>query len=160
MEKKIVKNAGFTLIECLLTLMILAIISAIIIVRWPNDMIRLSAEAQQLVSVMRYTQSLALSHGSDYRVNFTASSYNITDTDGNTISDIVKGGNNIYFGQNTSIVLVNLPNNLLVFNGQGIPYIDYNATVPLTSGASIRLSNGNATSSILITPETGRISAQ
>jgi hypothetical protein len=61
-------------------------------------------------------------------------------------------------GVTVALPPTNLPNNLVAFDGRGIPYIDNVATNVLVAGtATITLSKGGANQSVTITPQTGRV---
>jgi prepilin-type N-terminal cleavage/methylation domain-containing protein len=63
--------SGFTLIEVLLTIAILAIIAAAIIPQLSSDLPeRLDAAAQVVVADLEYCRSLAVANNSTYRVSF------------------------------------------------------------------------------------------
>lgn len=154
------KKSGFTFIELIIVIVILTIIATIAIMRWPSSNINLNAQAQQLAGEIRYTQSLAFSHGVRYRLNLTSTSYNITDISGNAVPDPVTGNNSTSLASGMTASWTNLPNNLVAFDGNGNPYIDSAATSLLGSIAVITLSAGGANRTISISPETGRVIVQ
>lgn len=154
------KKSGFTLIELTIVIVILAIISTIVIVKWPSSNINLNADAQQLASEIRYTQSLAFSHGVRYRLNLTSTSYSITDISGNAVVDPVTGSNSTSLSSGNTATWTNLPNDLIAFDSNGNPYTDSGATTLLTSTAVITLTRGSVSRTISISPETGRVIVQ
>lgn len=150
---------GFTLIELVAIIILLVIIVAFAVSRWPGATIDLNAQTQQLMSDIRYTQSLAMTHGKRYRINFVtlSSSYNITDTSGTAIPNPGTGANSVTLGSGMSFGgFTNLPNNLLAFDEAGTPYSDATATTALAANASIPLTNGANTQTIQVTVGTGR----
>jgi len=160
--KNINQNIGFTLLEMVIVIALMAILAAIAIARWPGVNLNLNAQAQQLANDIRYTQSLAMTRGQRYRLNLlTATTYSITDLSGNAVGNNVTGNNTVTYGTGiTKGTTSNLPNNLIAFDGQGIPYIDATAATALTATASISLTAGSVTRTLQISPETGRVIVQ
>jgi len=157
----ITKHRGFTIVEFIVVIVLISIVAAIAVPRWvtsPN----LDAQTQQLLSDLRYAQMLAITHGQRFRVNFTLpSSYGITTLAGTAVPNISTNTNTITLRSGITISgLTNLPNNLIAFDEQGIPYSDSAATVPLAANATITLSYNGMTRSIVITQQTGSMAAQ
>lgn len=156
------RSTAFTLIELIVVVAIISILATIAVTRWPGSRINLNAQAQQLASDIRYTQTLSMSRAQDFQLNFlSSSSYSITANDGTPV-------NNIITGQTTTVLLAtpattitlpptNLPNNLISFDSSGIPYTDSATTTALNSAAVITLTSGGQTTTITIQPQTGRI---
>ncbi len=142
-------------------IILLAIIAKFASVKWPGSNINLNADAQQLASEIRYTQSLAQSRAQRFRINLTSSGYSITDTAGTTYyTDPIKGQNTISYGQGTTATWSTtiLPNNLIGFDENGTPYTDSSAsTTPLSSNAVITLTNAGTTRTVTVTIGTGRV---
>ena len=149
---------GFTLLEFTIVLVIIGIIAVFVSFFWPDSIVNLDAAANQIANDIRYTQSLSMNKGERYRwIKTSATTYQIVDSGGSPI--LLSGGNTtqtlasgITFGS-----LVNLPNNLVAFDGKGVPYTDTGST-QLSSTASIALIAQSDSSTILITPQTGRVS--
>lgn len=154
------KKSGFTLIELIIVIVIMAVVSAYVVARWPGTNINLNAQAQQLASAVRYTQSLALSQGQRYRLNLTSSSYSITTTGGTAVADLVTGSNSTSISSGITVAWTNLPNALLAFDGNGSPYTDSTATTLLATNATITLTQNSVTRTLTITPQTGRVILQ
>lgn len=156
------KNSGFTLIESIIVIIVISILAVAAYLNWPGVQINLGAEAYQIANDIRYTQSLSMTKGERFRLTRTsATSYQISNSSGTPI--ISAGGattvtlnNGIGFG-----TWSNLPNNLIVFDGKGTPYVD-TATpgTPLASTATIPVVGNGQTTNIVITPETGRVTVQ
>jgi prepilin-type N-terminal cleavage/methylation domain-containing protein len=148
---------GFTLIELVITLVILSILSYTVISRWSASTFDLQAAAEQLVADIRYTQMLAMTRGQRYRINFTASSYWISDrTNSATIPEPATNQATMALPGGISLS----PSGILVFDGNGIPYSD--AALPGTTAGDTTLSlgDGSETRQILINAETGRVTLQ
>jgi len=157
-----IKQNGFTIVELIVVITIVAIISVIAVPRFittPN----LDGQTQQLLSDLRYTQMLAITHGQRFRVNFTSSTtYTITNTSGTAVANPSTNGNTITFtgGVTMSLPPTNLPNNLVAFDENGIPYTDSAATTALAANATITLTRNGINRSIVITQKTGSMIAQ
>jgi MSHA pilin protein MshC len=154
------RSKGFTIAELVVTLVVIGVIAAIALPRTANDPLTLSAQVGQLSSAIRYAQSLAMTQGQRYRVNFSASGYSITLTNGTSVPDPFSGSTStIAWNSGVTVTLPpsNLPNNLLAFDGLGIPYTDSAATTALAASAAITLSNSGGSQSVTIAPQTGRV---
>jgi MSHA pilin protein MshC len=154
------KKSGFTLIELIIVIVIMIVLSAYAVARWPGNHINLNAQAQQLANQLRYTQSLAFSQSQRYRLNLTSTSYSITTTGGTAVTDPVTGSNSTNLPSGITMTWTNLPNSLVAFDGKGSPYTNSTATTLLASNATIRFSQGSTTRTVLITPQTGRVIVQ
>ena len=153
---------GFTLIELVMVLILISILAVFASINWPGRSINLAAQAEQLVNDIRYAQTLGMTKGQRYRwVKTSATSYQITNNSGTAII-MPSGGTTITLGTGISFgTLINLPNNLIAFDGQGIPYID-TATpgTALAANASIPLTADGQTKTIVVSPQTGRVIIQ
>ncbi|OGT37841.1 MAG: hypothetical protein A3F12_02060 [Gammaproteobacteria bacterium RIFCSPHIGHO2_12_FULL_38_14] len=161
MEKQIEKQNGLTLIELLVVIVLLSIIAVIAVPRHITSP-TLDAQTYQLLSDLRYTQMLAITHGQRFRVNFTLPShYSITDLVGTAVSNPSTGNNTTTTATDITISgLTNLPNNLIAFDENGIPYSDGAATTALTANATITLTRNGMNRSIVIIQQTGSMAAQ
>jgi general secretion pathway protein H len=154
---------GFTLRELVIVMLIVGIISAIALARTGNDPLMLSTQVDQLAGDIRYVQALAMTQGQRYRINLSATGYTLTlaDAGGTLVPHPVTGSTaqtNWNSGVTVALPPTNLPNNLVAFDGRGIPYIDNVATNVLAAGtATITLSKGGANQSVAITAQTGRV---
>ena len=149
--------SGFTLVELVMVLVILGIVAVFVAPRLSSTGITLPAAATRLAETIRYTQSLAMSQGQRYRINFTASSYQITDMSG---TPVVQPMTNSTAATSISPLVLSgfnppLTNDYLAFDTRGVPYIS--ATVPLSANTTITLTAGGDTSTVQISPETGRV---
>ncbi|MCX7121087.1 MAG: type II secretion system protein [Gammaproteobacteria bacterium] len=155
------KQSGFTIAELIVVIVLISIMAAIAVPRWATSP-NLDAQTQQLLSDLRYTQMLAMTHGQRFRLNFTLpSSYGTTNLAGTAVPNISTGGNTVALITGITITgLTNLPSNLVAFDERGIPYSDSAATTPLAANATITLSYNGITRSIVITQQTGSMAAQ
>ena len=149
--------AGFTLIELVMVLVVLGIVAVFVVPRLSATGITLPAAATRLAETIRYTQNLAMSQGQRYRINFTASSYQITDMSG---TPVVQPMTNSTAASSVSPIVLSgynppLSSNYVAFDTRGVPYV--NATLALAASATITLTSGSDTSAVQISPETGRV---
>ena len=153
------RNTAFTLIELIVVILITTILASIAITQWPGARINLNAQAQQLASDIRYTQTLAMSRATEYTLNVTATTYSITTGGGAAVNNPITGSATVTLGTGITITIspTNLPNNLVTFNSLGEPYINTTATTALANAAVITLTSGGITKTITIQPQTGRV---
>ncbi len=148
---------GFTLVELTVTLVVVAILAVAMLPRSPERQINLSVQADQLASDIRYTQSLAMTHGQRFRINFNAASYLIDNLTG------VPAVIHPHTGTAAAILLGNgitlaTTNAFIVFDGRGTPY--NTAVLPgtlLAADAIITLTASGQTQLVRISPQTGRV---
>jgi prepilin-type N-terminal cleavage/methylation domain-containing protein len=155
------RNTAFTLTELIIVIIILGILSTLAVTRWPGTRINLNAQAQQLASDIRYTQTLSMSRGQDYRINLATTNYSITTSAGVAVNNPITGAATIALPTSPAITITipptNLPNSLIAFNSLGVPYTNTTATTTLNSAAVITLTSGTNTTTITIQPQTGRV---
>jgi len=137
--------------------------ASIAVSRWPGNNINLNAQAQQLGSEIRRTQSLAMSRGQRFRINLSSGGYSITDSSGtNYYTDTIRGQNTINFPSDITASWSNtvLNNNLISFDGNGTPYTNAAASTALSSTAVISLTSAGYTRTVSVSPGTGRVIVQ
>lgn len=153
-------NNGFTLLELIFVIAIIGIISVAVMPQWTGTNIDLGSEAMQLASDIRYTQSLAMTHGQRYYlIKQSATTYQIMNSAG---SPVVLALGNTTMTLNSGITfgtLTNLPNNLVAFDGRGTPYTTSSSPgTALAATATIPLVSGGVTRTVSITATTGQVS--
>jgi prepilin-type N-terminal cleavage/methylation domain-containing protein len=127
---------GFTLLELIVVLVLLAILFSAGYSAWPTQSVNVHSQAQQLVSDMNYLRMLASSTHSSVQLNLAATQYSTTETDGSTAillpahqtSNVVPLQSNI---------TATYSNATIVFDYLGRPYSAVGS--PLTSAATITL---------------------
>lgn len=154
--------AGFSIVQLIVVIIIISILAVFSVSRWAAT-ITPTAGAEQLASDIRYTQSLAMTHGQRFRITFIgANSYSISTITGTVVPSSVTGANTVVLDNAAFYgVISNLPNSLIAFDGQGIPYTNAGATTPLAATATIQIVVGNSAIRVIqITQTTGRVSIQ
>lgn len=152
-------GAGFTLLELVLTLLLVSVLAAAAVASWPGPAINLHAEAGRLADDIRYAQSLAMTRTPRYRINFAGDRYWLSTRDGATVVAHPVAGKAavpLSAGMNLSA-----PFPFLVFDDAGVPYID--ATLPgtpLATDAVFTLAVNGSTRTVRVSPETGRVIVQ
>lgn len=154
------RHSGFTIVELVAIILLVGVLAFVAIPRFSGPSLRVDAQAEQLASDIRYTQTLAMTQGDRFRINLTAAGYQITDSGG--LNPEVHPGTG-----STSVVALDgvalsgynppLTGNYVAFDGRGIPYVG--ASTALSANATITLTGG-ATRTIVISPETGRVVLQ
>lgn len=148
---------GFTVLELVLVILIIGVIAVTTVPNWTATQQGIEYEARRLLGDLRYTQAMSMTTGQRYRLVITSSnSYQILNPSGSPVM-LPTGGtslilsNNITFGS-----LTNLPNSLVAYDSNGIPYVDTASPgTALSSTAVIPLVSGSATRNVSITPDTG-----
>jgi MSHA pilin protein MshC len=149
---------GFSLFELVVVLVIVGVLAVFAVPRLvTTQSITLPALKAQMIANIRYTQSLSMSRGQRYRINFTASSYQITDMGG---AAIVQPSTSSAAPISVSPAMLSgynppLTGNYVAFDGGGVPYVS--ATAVLASTATITITSGSDSATIAIAPETGRV---
>lgn len=151
------KAQGFTLIELIMVMVILGVVATVTAMRMPGAGINVSAQAEQLASDIRYTQSLAMGRGQRFRINFAAGSYQITDMAG--VAQVHPGtgqtaaislGSTVLSGYNPPFT-----NSYLAFDSLGVPYTD--PTTTQAGLAILTLTGGGEAYTLRVVPQTGRV---
>ena len=153
---------GFTLLELVITIIILGALAVFTFSSWTGSTINLGGQTQQLANDIRYAQSLAMTKGQRYRwIKTSSNTYQIQNSSGTAIT-LATGSTTVTLNSGISFgALSNLPNSLVNFDGAGVPYTDTGSPgTALSSTASIPLTSGSDTTTVTVTSSTGRVSVQ
>ncbi|MCE5195238.1 MAG: prepilin-type N-terminal cleavage/methylation domain-containing protein [Nitrospiraceae bacterium] len=71
------REAGFTLIESVMVIVLIAILSAVVFLRNPFDAIKLNSAVRKVFSDIRYTQKLAISNQTRAGITFNGNGYTV-----------------------------------------------------------------------------------
>jgi prepilin-type N-terminal cleavage/methylation domain-containing protein len=159
---------GFTLVELVITILIISVLAVSVLVQWPALTVSIGAQAEQIASDLRFAQTFSMSagqricfliSGNTYSLVASANAGPLTMSRGITSTALAT---NITFGSIT-------PSSMFVFDGQGVPYSSSSTTcnnanaqaaTALTAAGSIVINGGGQTRTISISPETGRVIVQ
>lgn len=149
------------MVELVAIIVLVGLLAFTAIPRLPGPSLDVDSQAEQLAAEIRYTQSLSMTRGDRYRINLTSAGYQITDSGG--VNPEVHPGTSstnpaLLDGVALSGYNPPLTNNYVAFDGRGIPYVD--ASTTLSANATIMLTGGGATRTLVISPETGRVVLQ
>src|SRR5882757_2578183 len=139
---RLISSGGFTLVELIVLLLVIAVIAVIAAPKMSSDPVLVATQAEQLAGDIRYAQTLAMTQAQRYRINLTATGYTFTLADaGGTpvIHPFTGSAAPINWNAGTAIALppAGLPNNLVAFDGRGVPYTDSLATTAAVEGDEV-----------------------
>jgi len=149
-------NRGFTLVELVIVIIVMAIISCIIALR--TSSVDLSNQIFQVINDIRYAQSLACSSNLRHRFYFDSNAYRIASYDQSTGSETFiyfpyADANFVPLASGISFSKPPTPN-CIAFNGRGQP-CDCNSGTTFTNDVTFRLSAGTTTKDAVVTAFTG-----
>lgn len=142
------ENKGFTLIEIIVTLTIIAVISAVCIpsISYMHELC-LKSDANNLVADIRYTKTLTVINGYEHKITFDNNGYKIV----NDTNAIIKS-----HSFSSSVIF---EDNELSRGSSKVKYMSYNIDGTPQESGSIILANTNGKNKIKISivPITGRV---
>jgi prepilin-type N-terminal cleavage/methylation domain-containing protein len=155
------KHSGFSMIELIVVLLVVGILAASLLPRSTDRAISIGASADQLAGDIRYVQSMAMTQGQRYYINFTATTYAFFAVSGAVAQIHPATGSTtpipLATGVTITIPPTNLPNSLIAFDGRGIPYTDAAATTLLAADAVITLTGAGGSNTVTISDQTGAV---
>lgn len=166
-------NRGFTIIEILLVVMIMAISAAVVVPMIGNrDDIVLAASTRKVVADLQYAQNYAIATRQSIYVRFAANRYDLCTLSSGSLTTIThpveKSAFVAVFGTDGDAglqrTLLPVPSiggkNVLGFDSLGTPFA-FDATTQtrseLNAAVSITMSAGDLTQNLAIEPYTGEI---
>lgn len=149
---------GFSFLELILVLVLVGVLAVFAIPALTSspDM-TLSGLSARVAANIRYAQELAMSRGQRYRVNFTATTYQITDMGGAPIVQPLTASTApvsvapaTFSGYNPPLTA-----GYVAFDTRGRPFVD--PTTPLVGSATITLTSGGSSAAVTVVAETGLV---
>ncbi|MBN2843398.1 MAG: prepilin-type N-terminal cleavage/methylation domain-containing protein [Sedimentisphaerales bacterium] len=174
------KNSGFTLVELLMVVVILAVCATVILpLMSSNTYFQLQAATRDLDSIIQYTQNLAITSQQPYKIVFdsAANEFAVSDESDTLVDDPGKTApsdttqpdkyklKRIYSQDQqysrVSIAAVSFDGTETIwFDSLGVPHSgDIASNTPLITG-EITLTSGNYSMKLTIEPVTGKIKIQ
>ena len=154
-------NLGFTIVELVVVMIIVAVLAATLLPKTSDRIINVNAQADQIAGDIRYVQSLSMTQGQRYYINFpNSTTYSFFAASGMVAIPHPATGSTTPIPLAAGITLAVAPASAvaIAFDGKGAPYLGTAATSPLSgANAVITLSGGNATAAVTVFPETGRV---
>lgn len=158
--KRSKRQAGFTLVELVIVLVLVGIVSAYVVALNTNSAaLTARSQADKLASDIRHAQSLAMTWGQSLQITASATGYSVScvsttagspcnnaPTIGGVVTDPVTNSsfqNNLARG----VSLINYPSAFSI-NSIGIPAV---------TGNSFQLSGGGSTFTVAVAPGTGTV---
>jgi prepilin-type N-terminal cleavage/methylation domain-containing protein len=151
-----VKSRGFTLMEMMITIVIMLILTIIIRPRMPSvDFYKAYSFSQAILYDINLTKVFSMSQNQRYRLVIGSSSYQIQDQNGTPISP-PETLNTVM--QYPTGVTVTPANTTIIFDSLGQPYDGNTIGNPaLTTPLTLTVSSSGINKTISITPQTGFI---
>jgi len=166
--KRFLLKSGFTLIEFIILIAIIAILSVHALIKSTGMSVRLRTQGLGLASDLRYTQTLSMTHGQRYCLVFGTQNYQVVNS-ATSLPETLGAGSTVALGAGISYGSFSPVLTMIIFDSHGAPYYSTSATcnaanaaaaTSISSAASIGLIRGTQSIAILITPETGWITQQ
>ena len=162
-------DRGFTLIELVMVLLLVAILAFVVTPRSSENTIELSSQAEQVAADIRYAQTLSMTRGAAlggqgrYCIFFTATGYQYRNNGNSYATPCTVAVNHPATGSSAAIVLAgtavstaNLTGNYLEFDTKGQPT---SLAAPNTD-ATITLTATGGPRTVVVSPITGRARVQ
>ena len=149
---------GFTLIELIMVIIVVAILAIGAMARLPDATLNLSAQAEQLAGDIRLAQSMAMTRGQRFGIKINANpanTYQIVDQNGNGTVVHPVTGNTTAINLASTVATTNA---LIEFDGKGKPYIDVLTPATPLAGMAIITLTKNGARTVTVEVETGKVS--
>ncbi len=154
---------GYTLVELLLVLVLTVILAIDVASHAPGPSLNAAAVASQVEAAVRLAQIDSMTKGAPYCVTFGAASYTLATQDcTQPVTDPLTGQATVTLPAGMTLGISGVPTQNVQFTGNGMPYYANGATpteaqVLAVPPATVSVTNGSATSSFAITPQTGAV---
>ena len=162
-------NRGFTLIELVVVLLLVAILGFFVVPRLSQNTVELSGQAEQVASDIRHAQTLSMTRGAAlgsqgrYCVFFTATGYQYRHNNNSYATPCTTAVSHPATGSTAAIVLSgtavtpgNLTGNYVEFDTKGQP----TSFIAPNSNATVTLNATGGPRVVVISPVTGKATVQ
>ena len=165
-------NRGFTLVELVVVLLLIAILAFVALPRLSQNTIELSSQAEQVATDVRYAQTLSMTRGAAlgsqgrYCIFFTATGYQYRNNGNSYATPCTVAVNHPATGSSAAIVLAgtavsttnitNTTGNYIEFDTKGQP----TSFVAPASDATITLTATGGPRLVVVSPITGKARVQ
>jgi prepilin-type N-terminal cleavage/methylation domain-containing protein len=162
-------NRGFTLVELVVVLMLVAILGFFVSPRLSQNTLELSSQAEQVATDVRYAQTLSMTRGAAlgsqgrYCVFFTATGYQYRHNNNSyatpctiAVSHPATGSTAAIVLSGTAVAAANLTGSYIEFDTKGQPT---SLTAP-ASNATVTLNATGGPRAVVISPVTGKATVQ
>jgi len=147
------KSYGFTLLEVVVLVTIIAIIGSMAMTRMPSlEFFKSYGFSDVVLSDINLTRVLSITQNQRYRIVIGASSYQIQDQNGSAFLNPETNNASVSYPAGFSVT----PTTTIVFNSLGQPY-SADGITPLSSTLNITITSLGVSNVITITPQTGLI---
>jgi type II secretion system protein H len=149
--------AGFSLVELVVVMIIVAVLAFVALPRTNNDATMLAAEAERLAAEIRYAQSLAMTRGQPHWIAFSGGNgYQFFQSGAVAVPHPAGEASPVKMQTGTTFSLASLPNSLVAFNGLGTPYTDSTpVSSVLATNADITVLRGTESRVVRVYSTTG-----
>lgn len=148
------KNLGFTIIEFVFAVIVIAVIAAFAFVRYPSqDQFTSSGFAQQFANDLRLTTILSMSQNACYGITVASNAYTIKTNTGATYSSVIPDVTYPISQSGTTLT----PSTTVYFNSLGQPFTDSTCTTAAASDTVFTITTGSMSNTVTVTQGTGAI---
>jgi prepilin-type N-terminal cleavage/methylation domain-containing protein len=149
-------NKGFTWIELIVVMTMMAILSAVVATSMMDDNTDLVAETQVIKAHLRYTQLRSINTDDVWYIKFTATSYSLFKS-GDATATLLPGEDNLTNTLPSGLNINYGASDMVSFNTWGKPCTDDAGLTLQAADRTLIVSNASETRNIAITKNTGFI---